>query len=416
MLVDLCDDKRDVKNLAETPSLNMTPRNISMIKIDISNDDDDDVEAPPSSDNDAVYILDDPPETVSEGFVNPIITETDSNCTAIGVCEGKVTSLSNGDGGVAVTGDVILLDIDDDSDGNLADHQMTCDTSASTSSAIENIQMQRGEVLHLPYVSDSTTSDVHSHIDDHVGAAPIAIEGNSVSILDPSIPDEEEKVNDSIGTIGRGETTDPNPFDNLIPSYWDTTADESDPQLVSIIDQCAHEDVAEEIVEVVEIVDNVEGCSGTSKHPSYQRVCIDLSEDASQGEGTLTFEKEASDETKALCGGTISVIGDCEELVVIEGSSSSASKRHASRKRNSSSTSSSSPAEHLISTPPEDESRIVLRCILQEIVEKSGLLRLLDTELRNESFLDIDNHSELYYLVYQVRWRRGNLLICIHQR
>ena len=51
----------------------------------------------------------------------------------------------------------------------------------------------------------------------------------------------------------------------------------------------------------------------------------------------------------------------------------------------------------------ENEGRVILRLILQEIIEKSGLISLLDSHLRNESFIEIENHSDLYYLIFQVR-------------
>ena len=60
---------------------------------------------------------------------------------------------------------------------------------------------------------------------------------------------------------------------------------------------------------------------------------------------------------------------------------------------------------------PENENMGVLRGILQEIIEKSGLISLLDSHLRNESFIEIENHSDLYYLIFQVT----NLIINIHQ-
>ena len=55
--------------------------------------------------------------------------------------------------------------------------------------------------------------------------------------------------------------------------------------------------------------------------------------------------------------------------------------------------------------PPEveNEGRIILRAILQEIIERSGLISLLDTHLRNESFIEIENHKDLFYLIFQVR-------------
>ena len=51
---------------------------------------------------------------------------------------------------------------------------------------------------------------------------------------------------------------------------------------------------------------------------------------------------------------------------------------------------------------PEVEGRVVLRAILQEIIEKSGLIGIMDSNLRNESFIDMENHSELFYLIFQV--------------
>ena len=59
----------------------------------------------------------------------------------------------------------------------------------------------------------------------------------------------------------------------------------------------------------------------------------------------------------------------------------------------------------LATHPPEieNEGRITLRAILQEIIEKSGLISLLDTHLRNESFIEIENHKDLFYLIFQVR-------------
>jgi hypothetical protein len=50
----------------------------------------------------------------------------------------------------------------------------------------------------------------------------------------------------------------------------------------------------------------------------------------------------------------------------------------------------------------KEDGRTVLLFILQEVIEKSGLISLLDRHLRNESLLDIENHSELYYLIFQV--------------
>ena len=59
----------------------------------------------------------------------------------------------------------------------------------------------------------------------------------------------------------------------------------------------------------------------------------------------------------------------------------------------------------LAAYPPEveNEGRIILRAILQEIIEKSGLISLLDTHLRNESFIEIENHKDLFYLIFQVK-------------
>ena len=37
------------------------------------------------------------------------------------------------------------------------------------------------------------------------------------------------------------------------------------------------------------------------------------------------------------------------------------------------------------------------------MIEKSGLIGLLDSHMRNESLVDIENHSDLYYLIFQVR-------------
>ena len=54
-----------------------------------------------------------------------------------------------------------------------------------------------------------------------------------------------------------------------------------------------------------------------------------------------------------------------------------------------------------------EDGRTVLLFILQEVIEKSGLISLLDRHLRNESLLDIENHSELYYLIFQVCVGRG---------
>ena len=412
----------------------MNQRNANTIKIDISNDDD--VEEPLNRDNNAVYILDDPPEAESDGFVDPILIETDLVCVSTGQA---ITSFSNAGGSGGVRGDVILLDIDD-SDGDNDDHQMSRDiTDVPTSSAGDNVPMQKGEVCQPLLTSDSTTPDLHVDvdvevdvlIDDDVGVAPNATEGNHVDTMDPSIPNGDVIVNESLSAIVRGEMTDINPVSTLESSTKDTAVYESDQQLVSKTDQHASETVA---VEMVEVEDTIAGHGSTSLHSSYENHCIDLSEEASQGEDMQTLENGASRGSRSLCDEQIVVIGDCgEELVVIEGttssssssstsnnynngssnsnsaindnnngsSTSSSSKRNASRRRTSSS-STSSPAEHSLTIPTEDESRIVLRCILQEIVEKSGLLRLLDTELRNESFLDIDNHSELYYLVYQV--------------
>jgi hypothetical protein len=64
-----------------------------------------------------------------------------------------------------------------------------------------------------------------------------------------------------------------------------------------------------------------------------------------------------------------------------------------------------SKAETLLPIVPEFDGRIVLVSILQDVIEKSGLIGLLDSYLRNESLVDIENHSDLYYLIFQVRCR-----------
>ena len=64
-----------------------------------------------------------------------------------------------------------------------------------------------------------------------------------------------------------------------------------------------------------------------------------------------------------------------------------------------------SKAETPLSIVPEFDGRIVLVSILQDVIEKSGLIGLLDSYLRNESLVDIENHSDLYYLIFQVRCR-----------
>ena len=442
MLVDLCDDQGDQKNLAVTSGKNVNLRNYNAIKIDISHDDE--VKVQRNRDNDAIYILDDPPEAVSDGVVDPILIETDLVCLANGEYEGRVTSQSNSDaaadtdrgaarsgrGGVAAMDDVILLDVDD-SDADIAHHQIgrdiSCAPSSSSSSSGEYVSMHKSEFFDPLHTSGSTASDVHVDVlvDVEVGNAPITTKGNQDGTTDHLIPSGEVIVNESLNTTLRDGMTDMNQISTLESSTKDTDVYESDLQLTRTSDQCAPDTAA---VEMVEIVDDNAGHGSVSKYTSYESHCLDLSEDASQGEGILTLETGAN-HGSGLSDEQIVIIGEGEELALIEditsstrsnndngtiviindndyncssSSSSSGSKRNASRRRTSSSTSTSSPTEHSIATPPEDESRIVLRCILQEIVEKSGLLRLLDTELRNESFLDIDNHSELYYLVYQV--------------
>ena len=64
-----------------------------------------------------------------------------------------------------------------------------------------------------------------------------------------------------------------------------------------------------------------------------------------------------------------------------------------------------SKADTLLPIVPEFDGRIVLVSILQDVIEKSGLIGLLDSYLRNESLVDIENHSDLYYLIFQVRCR-----------
>ena len=69
---------------------------------------------------------------------------------------------------------------------------------------------------------------------------------------------------------------------------------------------------------------------------------------------------------------------------------------------NNGSTNKGSKIDPELEVEPENENMGVLRGILQEIIEKSGLISLLDSHLRNESFIEIENHSDLYYLIFQV--------------
>jgi hypothetical protein len=70
-----------------------------------------------------------------------------------------------------------------------------------------------------------------------------------------------------------------------------------------------------------------------------------------------------------------------------------------------------------VDTPstPESDGRTVLVSILQDVIEKSGLIGLLDSHLRNESLVDIDNHSDLYYLIFQVNNRNSSSIRNIYE-
>jgi hypothetical protein len=69
----------------------------------------------------------------------------------------------------------------------------------------------------------------------------------------------------------------------------------------------------------------------------------------------------------------------------------------------------SSPVPQVdIPSIPQFDGRTVLVSILQEVIEKSGLIGLLDSHLRNESLVDIENHSDLYYLIFQVKYRNSS--------
>jgi hypothetical protein len=68
---------------------------------------------------------------------------------------------------------------------------------------------------------------------------------------------------------------------------------------------------------------------------------------------------------------------------------------------NSSSSSSSGAACDSSSTSEGDEELTRLQEKLNDIIFTSGLMEVMDVQLRNESFVDMERRSELYYLLFQ---------------